>query len=42
MGNLKWVNWYNTERLLSTIGYVTPQKAEEIFYANMNKLDKVA
>jgi len=39
---LKWVNWYNTERLHSAIGYVTPQEAEEAFYANMNVLDKVA
>jgi len=39
---LKWVNWYNTERLHSAIGYVTPQEAEEAFYANMNALDKVA
>jgi len=39
---LKWVNWYNTERLHSAIGYITPQEAEETFYANMNDLDKVA
>ncbi len=39
---LKWVNWFNTERLHSAIGYVTPQKAEEAFYANMNNIDKVA
>lgn len=26
---LKWVNWYNTERLHSAIGYVTPQEKEE-------------
>jgi len=39
---LKWVNWYNTERLHSAIGYVTPQEAEEAFYANLNNLDKVA
>jgi transposase InsO family protein len=39
---LKWVNWYNNERLHSAIGYVTPQEAEEAFYANMNDLDKVA
>jgi len=39
---LKWVNWYNSERLHSAIGYVTPQEAEEAFYANMNELDKVA
>lgn len=39
---LKWVNWYNNERLHSAIGYVTPQEAEEAFYANMNNFDKVA
>ncbi len=39
---LKWVNWYNTERLHSAIGYVTPQEAEEAFYANLNTFDKVA
>ena len=39
---LKWVNRYNTERLHSAIGYITPQEAEEAFYANINALDKVA
>ena len=39
---LKWVSWYNTERLHSAIGYITPQEAEGAFYANMNDLDKVA
>jgi putative transposase len=39
---LKWVNWYNTERLHSAIGYITPQEAEEAFYENLNDLDKVA
>ncbi len=39
---LKWVNWYNIERLHSAIGYITPQEAEEAFYENMNVLDKVA
>jgi len=39
---LKWVSWYNSERLHSAIGYITPQEAEEAFYANMNALDKVA
>ena len=39
---LKWVNWYNTERPHSVIGYVTPQEAEETFYANMNTFDEVA
>lgn len=32
---LKWVDWYNTERLHSAIGYVTQQEAEEIFYENL-------
>jgi putative transposase len=36
------VNWYNTGRLHSAIGYVTPLEAEEVFYAKMNDLDKVA
>jgi putative transposase len=39
---LKWVSWYNSERLHSAIGYITPQEAEEAFYANLNTLDKVA
>ncbi|WP_252947790.1 IS3 family transposase [Oceanicola sp. 502str15] len=39
---LRWVSWYNTERLHSAIGYVTPQEAEEVFYANMNALEKAA
>ncbi len=39
---LKWVNWYNTERLHSAIGYFTPKEAEEAFYENMNTFDKVA
>jgi transposase InsO family protein len=39
---LKWVNWYNSERLHSAIGYLTPQEAEGAFYANLNTFDKVA
>lgn len=39
---LKWVSWYNSERLHSVIGYVTPQEAEEDFYANMNAREKAA
>jgi putative transposase len=39
---LKWVDWYNTERLHSAIGYVTPQEAEEVFYENLNAEEKAA
>jgi transposase InsO family protein len=39
---LKWVNWYNTERLHSAIGYSTPQEAEEAFYGKLNDRDKAA
>ena len=39
---LKWVDWCNNRRLLEPIGYITPNEAEEAFYANMNTINKVA
>ena len=39
---LKWVDWYNTERLHSAIGYVTPQEAEEAFFAYLSTAEKAA
>jgi len=39
---LKWVNWYNTKRLHSKIGYVTPQEAEENFFEALNAAEKAA
>jgi len=39
---LKWVNWYNTKRLHSKIGYITPQEAEEQFYETLNPDEKAA
>jgi transposase InsO family protein len=39
---LKWVDWYNNTRLHSAIGYVTPNEAEEVFYASLNNAEKAA
>jgi len=39
---LKWVDWYNTDRLHSAIGYVAPQEAEESSYENLNADEKAA
>ncbi|THD81405.1 IS3 family transposase [Aliigemmobacter aestuarii] len=39
---LKWVDWYNNTRLHSAIGYVTPNEAEEAFYASLNTDEKAA
>ena len=39
---LKWVNWYNTKRRHSKIGYITPQEAEEKFYETLNAAEKAA
>ena len=39
---LKWVDWYNTRRIHSAIGYRTPTEAEEAFYENLNALENAA
>ena len=39
---LNWVDWYNRQRLLEPMGYITPNEAEEDFHANLNALDMVA
>lgn len=39
---LKWVDWYNKTRLHSAIGYITPNEAEEAFYANLKVDEKAA
>jgi transposase InsO family protein len=32
MATLKWVHWYNHQRLLGSIGYIPPAEAEANFY----------
>lgn len=39
---LGWVDWFNNERLLEPIGYITPNEAEESYYANLKTFDMVA
>ncbi len=34
-----WVDWFNSERLLEAIGYITPDEAEEKYYANLKTLE---
>lgn len=36
---LRWVHWYNTTRLLSTIGYRSPVEAERDYYAHLKQLE---
>jgi transposase InsO family protein len=39
---LKWVAWYNAERLHSAIGYATPNETEDAFYAALSDRGKAA
>jgi len=39
---LKWVDWFNNKRILGPIGNIPPAKAEENYYANLDKVPKAA
>lgn len=39
---LKWVDWYNKDRLHSAIGHITPAEAEEAYFENLNRYDIAA
>jgi len=39
---LKWVHWYNSKRLLSSIGYMPPNEAEENYYQQLKQLSMAA
>lgn len=38
---LQWVDWFNKERLLEPLGYITPFEAEEKYEQTL-KSDKIA
>ena len=33
----EWVDWYNTRRLHSSLGYATPAEFEQAHYATLNR-----
>jgi transposase InsO family protein len=41
-GTLEWVFWYNTQRILEPIGYVTPAEFEEVYHRNVGTTAMVA
>ena len=38
LATLEWVHWFNTKRLLSSIGYVPPAEYEAMYYTENNRL----
>ncbi|MFN9633215.1 MAG: integrase core domain-containing protein, partial [Erythrobacteraceae bacterium] len=42
MATLRWVDWYNNQRLFGPIGYIPPAEAEANSYAAKGTLDMVA
>lgn len=42
MATLRWVDWYNNDRLFGPIGYIPPAEAEANHYAALEILDMVA
>jgi len=42
MATLRWVDWYNNQRLFDPIGYIPPAEAEANYYAALENLDMAA
>ena len=40
--SMKWVHWYNKDRLHGVIGYQTPNEKEDAFRQQNNELEKAA
>ncbi len=39
---LKWVDWFNHRRILEPIGNIPPAEAEQLYYAELDKVPKAA
>ena len=42
MATLRWVHWFNNDRLFGPIGHIPPAEAEANYYAAVENLDKAA
>lgn len=42
LATLKWVHWFNHQRLMETIGYIPPAEAEANFYAALDPMPMAA
>jgi len=42
MAILRWVDWFNNQRLFGPIGYIPPAEAKANYYAALENLDMVA
>ena len=42
MATLRWVDWFNNQRLFGPIGHIPPAEAEAIYYAAIDNFDMVA
>lgn len=42
LATLEWVHWFNQKRILSSIGYMPPAKAEDLYYDQLCHVDKIA
>jgi len=42
LATLEWVHWYNQKRILSSIGNMSPARAEELYYDQMDQAIKMA
>jgi len=39
---LQWLAWFNNERLLEPLGYISPSEVEANFYATLERSDMAA